>query len=127
MMLARKPIFPSVVASAVLLRPRLVNARDLEKRFKRLNKADRHTELLQLRKKLSQWPAVTEHASIINACTNRSFLSDLSYICIVYDKSRLEMYQRVYIREKMLRFYKDASNDEKKVILAVIDYYGLDA
>lgn len=132
-MLARKLIFPSAAVAAILpVRPRTVHARafpdarDMAERFERLNKADQDIELLKLRQQLSKWPPVSEYASFINACADVAFLSDLSYLCIVFDKLPLDSYKRVRVRETVLDMYKGASNDEKEIILALIDYYGVD-
>lgn len=128
-MLARRTLIASVAAVA---RPRVVyahslpSARDLSARFDRLNKNDVSRELLELRSDVAAWPAVSEHLSYINACTDRDFLFELSYLAVMR-KRPLPPNMRVTTRKSLIQLYERADDKKKEVLISIIGYYQLDA
>jgi hypothetical protein len=97
----------------------------LQKRFDKLNKKDRNTELAQLQEEVSNWDAVQEYKSAVSECTNRELLFELSYMSTMYRRP-LGAERKISARNTLQRLFNDTKDEaEQKMIFSVITYYKL--
>lgn len=103
----------------------LPTSKDLQKRFDKLNKKDRNTELAQLQEEVSNWDAVQEYKSAVSECTNRELLFELSYMSTMYRRP-LGAERKISARNTLQRLFNDTKDEaEQKMIFSVITYYKL--
>jgi hypothetical protein len=114
-----------------LLIPRRVFAystpdyKDLQTRFKQLNAVDTENDLKETKESLKKWKPTEGHVDYVLQCDNKALLDDISYIKTLYEKP-LKTYQRINLRNRLIKFFNEAkTEEEKKFIFSIIEYYGL--
>lgn len=127
--LISKSVFIGVAANVIAPRRvyacSLPNSKDLEEKFSELNKQSVKKELENVKNDLSNWKEIQVYRDYIEESTNLDLFNELCYIYTMYERP-LKPYQRVHTRNKLLKLFNESkSQEEKKLIYTVIEYYGL--